>query len=233
MLASRAPSSPAGKPGSGGRSDQRKTALTCQAGPRGRVCLGRLDQPVCRLDAQTHSRTIGTDRDDSHQDRARSGAQRDRSTSPAAFAAPSPRSATGCQVRRSRRARLRPQSATGGPRRSAQRRSARSRALAVRVVVVPPLVGRRLRVARWRVFQLLLASERGDVEVAPGAAQVLVAAVVDEVGPEIRSPSWMKALVPCQRLTFDRPVPMFGTVWPISGTGRPRSGVGVVGSAVV
>src|SRR5918996_6203205 len=43
--------------------------------------------------------------------------------------------------------------------------------LAVRVVVVPPLtraVG--LRVALRRVLPLLLAPERGDVEVAPGSA---------------------------------------------------------------
>src|SRR6187200_545499 len=62
----------------------------------------------------------------------------------------------------------------------------RSRVLAVRVVVVPPLVRRRLRDARplGRVLPLLLASERRDVEIAPGGADVLVAAVVDEVGSE-------------------------------------------------
>src|SRR5215216_2185059 len=49
----------------------------------------------------------------------------------------------------------------------------RSRVLAVRVVVVPPLVRRGLRVALGRVLPLLLASERGDVEIAPGGAYVL------------------------------------------------------------
>src|SRR4029077_16706110 len=52
----------------------------------------------------------------------------------------------------------------------------------VLVVSVPPLVGRRLRVALGRVLPLLLASERGDVEVAPGAAHRLAAATVDEGG---------------------------------------------------
>jgi len=68
--------------------------------------------------------------------------------------------------------------------REAHRRSARSLARAVGVVVVPPLVGRRLRVALRRVLPFLLAPERGDVEVTPGAAQLLVATVVDEVGAE-------------------------------------------------
>jgi hypothetical protein len=40
----------------------------------------------------------------------------------------------------------------------------------VRVVVVPPLVRRRLRVALGRVLPLLLPSKRGDVEIAPGCA---------------------------------------------------------------
>src|SRR5918994_1289324 len=60
----------------------------------------------------------------------------------------------------------------------------RSRALAVLVVQVPPLVRRRLRVALGRVLPLLLAPERGQVEVAPGAPHRLVAAAVDEVGAE-------------------------------------------------
>src|SRR3954470_6337647 len=77
------------------------------------------------------------------------------------------------------------------------RRSARSCTLAVRVVVVPPPVRRRLRVADRRVLPRLLVSECGDVEVAPGAAQLLVAAVLHEVGAEIRSPSRRKALVRC------------------------------------
>src|SRR5829696_1160974 len=68
--------------------------------------------------------------------------------------------------------------------RSVHRRYGRSRSLAVRVVVVPPLVRRGLRVSVRRVLPLLLAPECGDVEIAPGAAQLLVAAVVDEVGAE-------------------------------------------------
>src|SRR5262245_43013307 len=59
-----------------------------------------------------------------------------------------------------------------------------SLALVVVLVVVPPPVGRRLGIAGRRVLPLLLASQRGDVEVAPGAAHVLIAAGVDEVGPE-------------------------------------------------
>src|SRR5215510_1265636 len=54
----------------------------------------------------------------------------------------------------------------------------------VGVVPVPPLVRRRLRVARRRVLPLLLAPERSDVEVSPRAPHRLVAAVVDEVGSE-------------------------------------------------
>ena len=53
--------------------------------------------------------------------------------------------------------------------RQASRRK-RLRVLAVRVVVVPPLVRRGLRVALGRVLPLLLAPERGDVEIAPGGA---------------------------------------------------------------
>jgi len=49
-------------------------------------------------------------------------------------------------------------------------RRKRLRVLAVSVVVVPPLVRRGLRVALGRVLPLLLASERGDVEIAPGGA---------------------------------------------------------------
>src|SRR5262245_33679928 len=58
----------------------------------------------------------------------------------------------------------------------------RSRGRAVRVVVVPPPVGRGLGVALRRVLPFLLAAERRDVQVAPGAAHRLVAPVVDEVG---------------------------------------------------
>src|ERR1700689_31601 len=56
--------------------------------------------------------------------------------------------------------------------------------LAVLVVEVPPLVGRSLRIALGRVLPLLLAAERGHIQVAPGTAHRLVAAVVDEVGTE-------------------------------------------------
>src|SRR5207245_7626937 len=52
------------------------------------------------------------------------------------------------------------------------------------VVPDPPLVRRGLRVALRRVLPLLLAPERSQVEVAPGAPHRLVAAVVDEVGAE-------------------------------------------------
>src|SRR6478672_12986589 len=58
------------------------------------------------------------------------------------------------------------------------------RALPVGVVVVPPLVGRGLGIALRRVLPLLLATERGDVEVAPGASHRLVAATVDQVRAE-------------------------------------------------
>src|SRR5947209_19885848 len=51
----------------------------------------------------------------------------------------------------------------------------------VRVVVVPPAVGRCSWVARGRVLPLFLAAQRGHVEVAPCAPHVLVAAGVDEV----------------------------------------------------
>src|SRR5207247_3428123 len=52
------------------------------------------------------------------------------------------------------------------------------------VVPDPPLVGRSLRVALRRVLPLLLAPERSDVQVVPGIAHLLVAAVVDEVRAE-------------------------------------------------
>src|SRR5829696_10241843 len=60
----------------------------------------------------------------------------------------------------------------------------RSTGAPVGVVVVPPPIGRRPRIALGRVLPFLLAPERGDVEVAPGAAHRLVAAAVDEVGAE-------------------------------------------------
>src|SRR5215217_5291932 len=80
------------------------------------------------------------------------------------------------------RCRPRPRRAAAPP--AARRPRVRSRALTVRVVVVPPLVGRRLRVAGRRVLPLLLAAERRQVEVGPGAAHRLVTALVDEVGAE-------------------------------------------------
>src|SRR6516164_10512358 len=52
------------------------------------------------------------------------------------------------------------------------------------VVPDPPVVRRGLGIALRRVLPLLLTPERGDVEVGPGAAHRLVAAVVDEVGTE-------------------------------------------------
>src|SRR5918912_480656 len=61
-----------------------------------------------------------------------------------------------------------------------QTRSTRS--CAVGVVVVPPHVGRRLRVVLGRVLPVLLAAERGHVQVAPSGAHSLVAAAVDEIG---------------------------------------------------
>src|SRR5580692_11800948 len=56
--------------------------------------------------------------------------------------------------------------------------------LAVLVVPVPPSVRLGLRVALGRVLPLLLAAERGDVEVAPGTSHRLVAPATDEVGAE-------------------------------------------------
>src|ERR687895_21721 len=56
------------------------------------------------------------------------------------------------------------------------------RSCAVGVVVVPPPVGRRLRVVLGRVLPVLLAPQRGHVQVAPSGAHGLVAAAVDEIG---------------------------------------------------
>src|ERR687895_2366481 len=72
----------------------------------------------------------------------------------------------------------------GGAPPPARLRHARSCLLPVLVVVVPPLVRRGLRVALGRVLPLLLPAERRDVEVCPGGAHRLVAALVDEVGAE-------------------------------------------------
>src|SRR5262245_25271244 len=55
------------------------------------------------------------------------------------------------------------------------------RGVVVCVVPVPPFVRRSLWIALRRVLPLLLAPERGDVEVVPSASHLLVAAVVDEV----------------------------------------------------
>src|ERR1700749_2143932 len=55
------------------------------------------------------------------------------------------------------------------------------RALGVVVVVpVPPLVRRSLRVSVGRILPTLLASERGQIEIAPCTAHCFVTAVVDE-----------------------------------------------------
>src|SRR5215210_4296075 len=75
-------------------------------------------------------------------------------------------------------------SRTAGSLRAEVLRRGRSRGLGVGIVVVPPPVGRGLRVALRRVLPLLLAAERGDVEVTPGRPQGLVTAGVDEVGTE-------------------------------------------------
>src|SRR4051794_23841881 len=49
----------------------------------------------------------------------------------------------------------------------------------VAVVPVPPFVRPGLRIALRRVFPLLLAAERGHVEIGPDGTHRLVAAVVD------------------------------------------------------
>jgi hypothetical protein len=54
----------------------------------------------------------------------------------------------------------------------------------MRVAVIPPLARRCLRVALRRVLPRLLPAESSDAKAVPGAAHLLVAAVVDEVGPE-------------------------------------------------
>src|SRR6185503_6189243 len=59
-----------------------------------------------------------------------------------------------------------------------------SGAVVVLVVAAPPLVRLGLRVALRRVLPLLLAAERGQVEIRPRRPHRLVAAVVDEVGAE-------------------------------------------------
>src|SRR5260221_6970235 len=55
---------------------------------------------------------------------------------------------------------------------------------AVFVVPVPPRVRRGLGVTLGRVLPVLLASESGQVEVAPRAPHCLVATIVDQVGAE-------------------------------------------------
>src|SRR6185312_16091656 len=54
----------------------------------------------------------------------------------------------------------------------------------VAFVPVPPLVGLGLRIACGRILPELLAAERRDVEIIPGAAHLLVTAALDEVGAE-------------------------------------------------
>src|SRR3954469_15993002 len=58
------------------------------------------------------------------------------------------------------------------------------RTFGVAVVPVPPFVGRRLRIAFRRILPDLLPSQRRDVEVIPGAAHLLVAPALDEIGAE-------------------------------------------------
>src|ERR1041385_1170000 len=59
------------------------------------------------------------------------------------------------------------------------------RCLGVIVVVpVPPFVRRRLRITLRRVFPLFLPAKRSDIEIVPGVPHLLVAAIVDEVGPK-------------------------------------------------
>src|SRR5262245_50991075 len=62
-----------------------------------------------------------------------------------------------------------------------RRRASGQRSSLVFVVPPPPLVRLGLRIALRRVLPIFLAAERGDVEVAPGAAHGLVSAAVDEV----------------------------------------------------
>src|ERR1022692_1555210 len=59
-----------------------------------------------------------------------------------------------------------------------QSRSELRPGVAVGIVPSPPLVGRGLGIALRRVFPVLLPPERSEIEVAPGAAHRLVAAVV-------------------------------------------------------
>src|SRR6266536_6428287 len=61
---------------------------------------------------------------------------------------------------------------------AAHLRCVRLGARRVGVVVVPPLVWRGLGIALRRVLPLLLATERGDVEIAPGASHRLIATAV-------------------------------------------------------
>src|SRR5215208_7144628 len=60
----------------------------------------------------------------------------------------------------------------------------RSLVVVVLVVAAPPLVRLRLRIALWRVFPLLLAAERCQVEERPDTAERLDAARRREVGPK-------------------------------------------------
>src|SRR5438552_9933082 len=56
------------------------------------------------------------------------------------------------------------------------------------VVPDPPLIRRSLGIALRRVLPLLLAPERSDVEVVPGAPHLLVAARSEEHTSELQSP---------------------------------------------
>src|SRR5581483_12428137 len=65
---------------------------------------------------------------------------------------------------------------------SAAHRTLRQLRVVVLVVPVPPVVRRALRIALRRVLPRLLPPEGGQIQVAPGAAEPLVAAVVGEIG---------------------------------------------------
>src|SRR3569623_1727554 len=52
------------------------------------------------------------------------------------------------------------------------------------VVPDPPFIGRGLGITRGRILPRFLPAERGQVEIAPGRAHRLVAAIDDEIGAE-------------------------------------------------
>ena len=84
------------------------------------------------------------------------------------------------------------------------------RSCAVGVVVVPPPVGSRLRVVLGRVLPILLAAERGHVQVAPGGAHGLVASAVDEIGAVDPVTLADKRVVPVPLVDAEVPVPVVG-----------------------